>query len=1028
MTGFAVRRWQLTLIIAALFGFLGLSALFNIPRAVDPHFDIPFVIVIVAQPGADAVDMEQTVAKPIEQAIVQLDDLVEVSSNSSDGLSTIQAEFSWGVDSDEKYNDVIREVSAIRDRLPDGIVEIEYRQARTTQSVLLQYALISETASWQRMQKYAEDLQELMLRVDGIRQADVFGIADPEVRVAIDSGRLSEYRIPTSQVVNAIGQGGVDLPAGVVHSGEQRLNVDAGGAYRSVAEIEAVPLRADNGAVVTVADVADITWSTDEQLHIVRYNDQRAVIVAAQQKNNRNAIPIQAAMETAVSQFAEGLPPDITLEKAYDQTIEINDRMGLLLRDFGIALSLVLITLLPLGPRASGIVMVSIPLSLATGLFCMWLAGQSLNQLSIAGFILSLGLLVDDSIVVTENISRHLRMGKERMQAALDGTKEITAAVLGSTGVLIFAFLPLVFLPGGAGTFTRTLPLAVLFTVTASLVVSLTVIPFIASRFLRRDDDPEGNVVMRTVSRGIQTLYRPILHRALDQPRRWLLGAMLLCAAAFALVPQLGFSLFPNADVPQFLVEVRAPEGTGVDGTDRIVREISAEIAKEPNIRTRIENAGAGGPQIFYNVFTNFERTREGNIIVIQEEWDPDATPALVARLREKFADYAAADINVRTFTNGTPVEAPIEFFVNGTDIDDIKRISTEIERRVRAHPGTREVRNPQKVDRIDLNVGLDAEKAALLGVAPGEPRRLIRLALVGEEAAILRDEEGDPYPVTVRLPMAERRDVSALSDIYLPTAAGGSVPLGQVATPYPESVPPRIDRFKQQRTNGITAFARDGFNENEIMNDLLEGFAEIELPSGYEIVPGGVIQATEESFGGIGPIIIFATLGILAVLIAEFGNFRETIVVAGVVPLGMFGGILALFLTGYPISFTSVIGFVAMIGIEIKNSILLVDFTTQLRERGLPLREAVEEAGEIRFLPVLLTSVTAVGGLMPLALSGTALYAPLAWVIIGGLISSTILSRIVTPVMYLLIARGRPEAIEKNPVADQDASLETAT
>ncbi|MBV7256714.1 efflux RND transporter permease subunit [Pacificimonas sp. WHA3] len=1026
MTGFAVRRWQLTLIIASLFAFLGMSALFTIPRTVDPHFDIPFIIVIASQPGADATDMEQTVAKPIEQALIQLDDVVEVSSNSADGLATIQVEFSWGVDSDEKYNDVIREVSAIRDRLPEGLADIEYRQARTTQSVLMQYALVSETASWKRMQKYAEDLQELMLRVEGVRQADVFGVADPEVRVAIDAARLSEYRIPSTAVAGAISQGGVDLPAGIVHSGEQRLNVDAGGAYRGLDEVGAVPLRAEGGAVVTIADVADVSWATDERLHIVRYNDERAVIVAAQQKNNVNGLTVQAGLEEAIEGFRAALPPDMRLEKAYDQTEEINDRMGMLLRDFGIALSLVLITLLPLGPRASGIVMVSIPLSLATGLFCMWLIGHSLNQLSIAGFILSLGLLVDDSIVVTENISRHLRMGKARLTAALDGTREIAAAVFGSTFVLIFAFLPLIFLPGGAGVFTRTLPLATLFTVSASLIISLTIIPFIASRVLKRDDDPEGNAIMRFVSRGIHKVYRPILHRALDHPRRWFVATMAICLAAFALIPQIGFALFPDADVPHFLVEIRAPEGTSVAGTDRIVRHISEEIAKEDGIRTRVDNAGAGGPQVFYNVFTNFERTREGNVLVVQKEWDADETPALIERLRTKFADYPEAEINVRTFTNGVPVEAPVEFFVVGPDLDIIKRISGQVEGKLRANPAIRDINNPLKVERTDLNIGLDAPKAALLGVAPGSPRRVIRLALVGERAGTFRDSEGDPYPVVVRLPMDERRMVSALDDIYLPTTAGGSVPLGQVATPYLESVPPRVDRYQQERTNSITAFVRTGYNENRVMGELFEELQQMELPAGYQIVPGGVIQATEESFGGLGPIIAFAMLGMLAVLIAEFGNFRETIVVAGVVPLGMFGGIIALFITGFPISFTGVIGFVAMVGIEIKNSILLVDFTRQLRDRGLPLREAVEQAGEIRFLPVLLTSVTAVGGLLPLALSGTALYAPLAWVIIGGLISSTILSRIVTPVMYLLVARAVAPA-RSGPESPDAAHLETS-
>jgi multidrug efflux pump subunit AcrB len=316
-------------------------------------------------------------------------------------------------------------------------------------------------------------------------------------------------------------------------------------------------------------------------------------------------------------------------------------------------------------------------------------------------------------------------------------------------------------------------------------------------------------------------------------------------------------------------------------------------------------------------------------------------------------------------------------------------------------------VRNPVAVDTPRLNLGLDSDKAALLGVAPGAPRRALRLALAGETAGRFRDVEGDSYNVVVRLPLAERHNISVLDDIYLP-GNQSAVPLREIATPYLDSAPPRINRSRQSRVVYVDAQVLDGYliaKVNDAVVQAVQG--QVKMPEGYRLEVGGEAETAAKSFGGLGPIIALAVFGILAVLVIEFGRFRETLVVAGVIPLGLFGGLVALFLTGNSLSYTAVIGFVALIGIEIKNSLLLVDFTTQLREAGRPLREAIEEAGEVRFLPVLLTSVTAIGGLLPLALSGSGLYSPLAWVIIGGLVSSTVLSRVVTPVMYLLIVQG---------------------
>lgn len=1015
LTALAVNRWQLTLIFAGLLAALGIAAFLSIPRSVDPHFPIPFVTVVASQPGADAADMEETIAKPIEETVQGLDDIEQIQSSSSDGLSIITIEFAWSSDPEDKFNDAVREVSAVRDRLPEG-TQLEFRRSRTTRAAMLQYALISEEASWRRMEKYADDLAERLTRVNGIRETDIYGLPAAEVRVAIDPARLAEYRLPAGEVSAALARSGADLPAGVVHVGDARLNVDAGGAFRTLAEIEATPLRAPGDASLSVGDVAEVDWAADEQLHVVRVDGQRSVLLAAQQKDGLNALAIRKDVEREMRAFRASLPPDIELANVFDQTIEIRERLSVLARDFAIALGLVLITLLPLGPRASAIVMVSIPLSLASGVLAMQLTGFSLNQLSIAGFILSLGLLVDDSIVVTENISRHLRLGASRLEAALSGTSEIKAAVLGSTGVLIFAFLPIASLPGGAGMFTRSLPLAVIFTVAASLVVSLTIIPFLASRLLRRDDDPDGNIFMRTVQRGIDRAYTPLLHRALARPRRWFVATMALCLSALFLVPVLGFTLFPEADVPFFLIEVRTPEGTGVEGTDRVVRRVAARAAEQPGVRTVIEHAGGGGPQVFYNVFSDYEQTREGAVVVVLEDWDPAESPAILEQLRAEFSDVAEAEILVRRFQNGAPVEAPLAIRVAGPELAEINRISEDVAAVLAAHPGTRDVNNPLAESRIDLNIGLDRQKAALLGVSPDQLRRTLRLSLLGETAGTFRDEEGDSYPVTVRLPMDERREWEALQNVYVPNDRGAPVPVGQIATPYPESVVPRIDRYQLERVNVVTSFVQQGFLASEVLGEIGDELDAIELPPGYVLALAGEAEATAESFSGLGLIALLAVAGVFGVLVAEFGGFRETIVVAGVVPLGFFGGLIALFVTGYPISYTAVIGFVALIGIEIKNSILLVDFTSKLRGRGLPLRQAVEQAAEIRFLPVLLTSVTAVLALLPLALEGTSLYAPLAIVIIGGLISSTVLSRIVTPVMYLLIARGHERIDEDAP------------
>jgi multidrug efflux pump subunit AcrB len=1004
---FAIRRWQLTLVLFTLLCALGFSAFQQVPRAVDPHFSMPVVSIVALQPGADAAEIEQTITKPIEELVQGLEDVQSVVSASSDGNAVIRAEFDWAGNPDQYFNDTVREVTAIRNQLPADLQGLQFEKIRTTNASILQIALLSDSASWYRMEKYARDVSEALGRDKEVRQAEIYGLPQPEISVAINTGRLAELRLPASVVVDAIRVGGADVPAGAVISGARRFNVETGGAFRELEKIRNLPIRSNDGSIIRVGDVADVKISAAEQRVKVSHNGKRAVFITANQKQGTDATKLRNRLVEELARQQALLPPDIQAVIQFDQSKDIRKRLNELARDFVIALFLVLITLLPLGWRASVIVMISIPLSIASGLLAISAYGFNLSQLVVAGFILTLGLLVDDSIVVVENIARHLRMGKSRSEAAIDGTKEITMAVLGSTGVLVFAFLPLFFLPEGAGKFIQSFIGTIVATITASMIVSLTIVPFLASRILKGDEPEAGSLLLQWLMRKIDRFYHPMLHWALDRPRRSVWGALIGTCAAFSLVPILGFSLFPNADTSYFRVTVEAQQGASVAETGRIVAQVSAVLKTEPAIKVRAENVGAYNPPVFYNVFQRGENPTRGEVLAIMDNWQGAKSRAMVDRLRQKLDQISGARIKLMLFQNGAPINAPVEFRVYGPDQDELKRVAGQMEQVLRETPGTRDINNPVAFDKVDLDIRVDDAKAALLDVPAGAARRAIRLALSGERAGTYRDTEGDSYPVVVRLPLAETQPVSALESIYVSNRSGQAVQLAEISNPTLESTPAAIYRYNLQRYVGVTAQITDGVVVSKVNVDAKKQMDQIPLKPGYAIAVGGEAEKINDTFAGFGPVVVVALFSIFAILVAEFGRFKEALVVAGVIPLGTFGGLIALLITGNNLSFLAIIGFIALVGIEIKNSILLVDFTTQLRQRGLGLREAIEKAGEVRFLPVLLTSVTAIGGLMPLALFGGSLYSPLAIVLIGGLISSTLLSRIVTPAMYLLVVRG---------------------
>jgi multidrug efflux pump subunit AcrB len=1035
---FAVRRWQFTLVVFGLLIALGFASFSNIARSEDPTFPFPATTITLVWPGADPADMERLVVKPIEDAVNTLDNIKKIVSSAHDGIAVVHVEFYYGSDPEKKQDEVIREMNRIRPALPADIAQIVIRKNNPGLVNIVQMALVSDDASYRTLKEQAERLKDLFEAVPGVRTAETWAFPTPEVRVAVDLERLAQAGVTLGQVTQAIQGQSQSVPGGAVDAGLRRYNLRTSGSYASLEQIENTVVGAAGGRIVKLNDVATVSWDTEEAAYTGRYNGRRAVFVTANQKDNTNIFKVRAGLYAKLADFERSLPPGVRLERGFDQAHNVADRLDRLGADFALAVCLVLLTLLPLGLRAAGVVMISVPLSIAIGLALLYATGFGLNQLSIAGFVLALGLLVDDSIVVVENIARYVRNGHSRIEAAIKATDQIYLAVLGCTATLVLAFVPLLFLPEGAGEFIRSLPAAILYTVLASLFVALTVIPFLASRLLRdapaqaqarparggalgarlhalieRFDD-FADVALERVMGAIHRIYGPALGWALARPRRTLLGALSLFAAAVATVPLIGFSLFPSADVPQFMVRVDAPDGASVIETDRALRYVEAELARHPEVKRWYTHLGHGTPQVYYNVFTQGRAANVGEVFVELAEFEPRRTPALFDGLRAQFRDYPAARITLKQFEQGPPIDAPVAIRIVGPEIDALRALAAQVERVLKDTPGTRDVDNPVRLLRTDLNLGIDTQKAGLLGVSALEANRTVRLAIAGLSAGQFRAPNGDEYDITLRLPMKDRPTIEALDSIQVGSAGGRQIPLRQIANPHFETAPNAINRYNRERQVTVSAQTQTGFNTARVTADVVRNIQHIERPPGYRFVIAGEAEAQQESFGGLLPAVLIAVFGILAVLVLEFGSFRSTLIVAGVIPLGVTGGLVALLLTGYTLSFTSIIGMIALIGIEIKNSILLVDFTNQLRADGASLDAAIAKAGEIRFLPILLTSATAIGGLLPLALQGSGLYSPLAVVIIGGLVSSTLLARLVTPVMYKLL----PPAVEPRAAA----------
>lgn len=1007
ITNFSVRNYQFTLIIFLLVAVVGVLTLLTMPRSEDPTTHPPQYLITVIYPGTSPKDMEEQVVKPIENKIYGLENIEKILTTVEDGVAVIQPKFKYGVDVDNKYQEISTEINALKNsELPKDIYLIKTEKISSSDVKILQVALVSDNASGKVLRDQADILKTRLEKITNLKEVKYFGMPEQQIRIDMHLDKLAQQKIPLNVVIGSLQSEAADIPGGSINLESKIFNVKTSGKFKTVDDVANTVIYNANGKIVYLRDVAEVSYKDGTVDHITRLNGHRSVLVTAAMKDNVNIASVQQEFLPVLEAFSKELPANIRMVKNFDQANMVSQRLGHLGFDFALAILLVVITLLPLGFRASLIVMISIPLSLALGLIALNALGYSLNQLSIVGLVVALGLLVDDSIVVVENIERWLREGHSRKDAVLKGTKQIGIAVVGCTATLVIAFLPLAFLPDVAGEFIRSLPVAIMTSVLASMIVALTLVPFLGSRMLKTHTHGEGNVFLKYLQNFLTSAYSRVMPLALKWPKTTIALSLALSGLAFFLFTVTGFKLFPTSEKPMFLINIKMPLQADIPESDRVTRLVEHELKKHKEIVYYTANVGKGNPQVYYNVHQQDVKPDFGQVFVqLDDEASPGEKSALIKKLREKFKDFPFARIEVKDFEQGTPIEANIVVRLFGEDQQKLRELTFKVEALLKKHPGTFYINNELNTYKSDLKIRIDKQKARTLGVLTSDVDRVIRMAVAGLTVGDYIDDRGDSRSVVLTLPRDKFSNLDVFKNLYVNNIQGTPVLVDQIATIALETSPTAINHFNKSRFAKVTSLVKEGVLANDVLKEIVPQLDKLKMPPGYYYKLSGEAESEGDALGGnFLSVILLSGFLFVGVLLLQFKTFKGIIIVLSIIPLGILGGVVFLLLTGSPMSLVSIIGFIGLSGIQVKNSLLLVDFTNQLRAEGHSIDEAINMAGETRFLPVVLTSITAICGLLPIALNPNPLIAPLAVVLIGGLISSTILSRIVTPVMYKLI------------------------
>jgi len=1010
----AIDNYQFTTIIFLLLLLMGIYSFFTMPRTEDPPLQLPGASIIFVFPGANPSDMEELIVTPVEEALNELDDIKKIETTIQYGITHIAIEFTFGTDANDKYEEVLQQVNSVKNELPEDIHQVEFLKWRSSDVCIMQLALVSESASFRQMENIAEGLKKEIEKIGGVLRADILAVPDQQVIISMDMEKMAQMNISLNDISQAILSNNANIPGGDLQLSGMEYSIRTSGSFSDLDEIKNTVIKSYQGRIIYLKNVADVHFDYADNRYYARYNGNRAIFMSIQQKQDYNIYSIAGKIDQLVKRYRSANAEDPQLFTVFDQSKSVDERINNFLSNLIGGIVLVgLLIILSLGLRASVLVMLAIPFSILIGIGFVDIAGFGFQQITIAALVIALGLLVDNSIVIVENIERYISLGEKNRIAAIRGTSQLGWPVITATLTTVLAFIPIISMPDKAGKFIQSLPITVVFTLTASLFIALTLTPYLGMLFLRKHQKispgPNRFNIKNALTEFIEGPYRAALNYSLNH--KWLIIASStgLIVGAIALFPLVGVSFFPKAEKPQFMIRILAPEGSGIDRVDRLTRQIENMLDTIPEIRHYASNIGHGNPRIYYNIFPKRFQKNFSEIYVELMEFDADEYDLLVSDLRNIFAGISGARIELKEFEQGSPIEAPLAVKVMGNDLKTLKNIAHDVEGLVRKSAGTVNVNNPIGYESTDIYVNINKDKASLIGVPIVEIDKAIRTSIAGHPVSTYRDREGREFDIILRL-KEENNRLTDFDRIYVSSVTGKMIPLKQLAGLEFKKSSGQIFHYNLDRNATITADIIKGYNLEDIAKRIEEDLMNYSWPEGYTYKFTGEIESREESFSGMERASLIALIAIFAVLVLQFRSFTQPLIIFSSIPLAAVGSVLALYITGNTFSFTAFIGLISLIGIVVNNSIILVDYSNELIRKGNVLIEAISTACETRFRPIILTTFTTIGGLLPLTLRGGTMWAPMGWTIIGGLLVSTFLSLILVPVLYLFFTGKDPD------------------
>ena len=1015
---FSIKNYQFTITLFTFFFILGVNAYLTMPRMEDPIVDFPSFNVIAVYPGANPKDIESQVVDPIEEALNELDDIDLLVTDIKDGVSITRIEFEFGVDADDKFDEVQTKVTEIKEELPDNLYDLDVLKLTTSTVAIYQLALVSNTASYAILKDQAEGLKKIIEKVSGVRKVEILASPEQELRIALNPIKMKEMNISIDDVERAIQSNNANIPGGAVKVSNKLFNIKTSGAYDEIDQVKNTVVGAYMGKLVYLKNIAAVFFDYEDENYYARFNGDRSIVMTVQQKEGYNIFDIAQPVEEKLAQV--NLAEDIELKYVFNQSEGVAERVNGFMSNLLQGILLVgAIIFLVLGWRSASVVMMAIPLAILMGLLVVNTSGFGLQQMSIAGLVVALGLLVDNSIAIIENIERFLAQGYSRKEAAIKGTSQLIAPMTSATITTMLAFIPIIVMPDETGAFIKAMPVTVIATLAASLLIAITLTPFVASLLLKdrttssavldapEKTSPTGSTfAFRQMQRFIHGPYRSVMVWALRNRIKTLGFAAASFVGSLMLFPYVGVSFFPKAEKPQFRITIDLPKGQNIDATNEAVQYVESVLAQKEEIKYYASNVGHGNPRIYYNIFPSNYSATTGELLVLLKSYDPDNFYRLLDELRAEFSSYIQARINVREFVQGPPTEAPIAIKIYGDDLDLLEAYAKQVEGIMQKNPSAINVENPLATKSTDLYFNVNRDKAMMLGVPTFAVDKTIRTFVNGSKVATFRDNNAEEYDMVMRYNFDEVFQLNDFENIHVQSLNGRFIPLRQLATMEFAEAPSIISHLNTDRVATLLADVANDRTLDDVAAELSAEINQLNWEEGYTYEFKGEMESREESFGGLGVASIIALILILGVLIIQFKSFVQPLIIFSALPLAIIGSILMLWAVGVSFSFTAFIGLISLIGIAINNSIVLVDFANKLKAEGSSVLEAAAKAGEVRFVPILLTTLTTILGLLPLTLSGGSMWAPMGWTIIGGLLSSTFFVLLVVPVLYQILTR----------------------